>query len=102
MIEKKDIALERAILIGIITKDQDESKLNEYLDELAFLTYTAGGEAVKRFSQKLDVPNSKTFIGTGKIEEVRQFVEENDIGTAIFDDELSAAQERNISKILNL
>ncbi len=101
MIEKKDIALERAVLIGIITKDQDEVKSKEYLDELEFLTFTAGGYAIKRFTQKMDMPNPKTFIGTGKMEDVRQFIENNDIGTAIFDDELSAAQERNISKILD-
>ena len=101
MIEKKDIALERAVLIGVITKDQDEVKSKEYLDELEFLTFTAGGYAIKRFTQKMDMPNPKTFIGTGKMEDVRQFIEDNDIGTAIFDDELSSAQERNISKILN-
>ncbi|MBJ6367577.1 GTPase HflX [Snuella sedimenti] len=101
MLEKKDVTLEKAVLIGIITKDQDEIKSKEYLDELAFLTYTAGGDVVKRFTQKMDMPNPKTFIGTGKMEDVRQYIEDNDIGTAIFDDELSAAQERNISKILN-
>ncbi|PWK20353.1 GTPase HflX [Xanthomarina spongicola] len=100
MIEKKDIALERAVLIGVVTKEQNEEMSKEYLDELEFLTYTAGGEVVKRFTQKMDMPNPKTFIGTGKIEDVRKFISENDIGTAIFDDELSAAQERNISKIL--
>ncbi|MDO6595628.1 GTPase HflX [Oceanihabitans sp. 2_MG-2023] len=100
MIEKKDIALERAVLIGVITKNQDEDKSQEYLDELEFLTFTAGGEVLKRFTQKLDTPNPKTFIGTGKMEDVRKFIEKNNIGTAIFDDELSAAQERNISKIL--
>ncbi len=102
MIEKKNIALEKAVLIGIITKDQDEIQSKEYLDELEFLTYTAGGEVIKRFTQKMDMPNSKTFIGSGKMEDVRQFIEENKVGTAIFDDELSAAQERNISKILNV
>ena len=102
MIEKKDIALERAVLIGVITKDQNEEKSKEYLDELEFLTFTAGGYAVKRFTQKMDMPNPKTFIGTGKIEEVRKYIEEHDISTAIFDDELSSAQERNISKILNV
>tara|TARA_R110001583_G_scaffold121433_11_gene272673 strand:- start:235 stop:1449 length:1215 start_codon:yes stop_codon:yes gene_type:complete len=102
MIEKKDIALEKAVLIGIITKDQGEEKSREYLDELEFLTFTAGGYAVKRFTQKMDMPNPKTFIGTGKMDEVRQFIEDNDVSTAIFDDELSAAQERNISKILNV
>jgi len=101
MLEKKDIALEKAVLIGVITKTQDEDKSKEYLDELEFLTYTAGGEVLKRFTQKMDMPNPKTFIGTGKMEAVRQYIEDNDVGTAIFDDELSAAQERNISKILN-
>ncbi|GAA4235171.1 GTPase HflX [Postechiella marina] len=100
MIEEKDLNLERAVLIGVITKDQNEEKSKEYLDELEFLTFTAGGYAVKRFTQKMDMPNPKTFIGTGKMEDVRQFIEQNDIGTAIFDDELSSAQERNISKIL--
>lgn len=101
MIEKKDVSLERAVLIGVVTKDQDEAKSKEYLDELEFLTYTAGGEVVKRFTQKMEMPNPKTFLGTGKMEDVRQFIDENDVGTAIFDDELSASQERNISKILN-
>ena len=101
MLEQKNIELEKAVLIGIVTKEQDEAKSKEYLDELEFLTYTAGGEVVKRFSQKMEMPNPKTFIGTGKIEDVQQFIKENDIGTAIFDDELSPAQERNISKILN-
>ena len=96
------MGLEKAVLIGIVTKEQDEEKSKEYLDELEFLTYTAGGETVKRFTQKMDIPNPKTFIGTGKMEEVRQFIKENDIDTVIFDDELSAAQERNISKILDV
>ena len=102
MIEKKNVALEKAVLIGIITKDQDEVQSKEYLDELEFLTYTAGGEVLARFTQKMDMPNPKTFIGSGKMEDVRQFIDENKVGTAIFDDELSAAQERNISKILNV
>ncbi|MEY8849333.1 GTPase HflX [Psychroserpens sp. XS_ASV72] len=101
MLEKKNIDLEKAVLIGVITKEQNEDQSKEYLDELEFLTYTAGGEVLKRFTQKMDMPNPKTFIGTGKIEEVQQFIKEHDVGTAIFDDELSAAQERNISKILN-
>jgi GTP-binding protein HflX len=100
MLESKNISLEKAVLIGIITKDQDETKSKEYLDELEFLTYTAGGNVVKRFTQKMDMPNPKTFIGSGKMEDVRRFIEEQEVGTAIFDDELSAAQERNISKIL--
>jgi len=101
MLEKKDIDLEKTVLVGVVTKNQDVDKSNEYLDELEFLTYTAGGKVLKRFTQKMDAPNPKTFIGTGKIEEVRQFIEEHQIGTAIFDDELSSAQERNISKILD-
>ena len=96
------MGLEKAVLIGIVTKDQDEAKLKEYLDELEFLTFTAGGYAVKRFTQKMDMPNAKTFIGSGKMEDVSEFIKKNDIDTAIFDDELSAAQERNISKILNV
>ena len=101
MLEKKDIELESVVLIGIITQDQDEEQSKEYLDELEFLTYTAGGDVVKRFTQKMTQPNPKTFIGTGKMEEVTNFVKENEVGTVIFDDELSPAQERNISKILN-
>ncbi|WP_299556751.1 GTPase HflX [Seonamhaeicola sp.] len=102
MIEKKDVALEKAVLIGIITKDQNEAQSKEYLDELEFLTYTAGGDVLKRFTQKMDMPNPRTFIGSGKMEDVKRFIEEHEVGTAIFDDELSAAQERNISKILNV
>jgi len=100
MIEKKNIALEKAVLIGVITREQDADSSKEYLDELEFLTYTAGGEVIKRFTQKMDMPNPKTFIGTGKMEDVRVFIEANNVGTAIFDDELSPAQERNISAIL--
>jgi len=101
MIEKKDNTLEKAVLIGVITRAQNEAQSREYLDELEFLTFTAGGEVVKRFTQKMDMPNPKTFIGTGKIQDVERFIKDNEIGTAIFDDELSPAQERNISKILD-
>jgi len=101
MIEKKNIDLEKVVLIGAITKDQDEKKSKEYLDELEFLTYTAGGDVVKRFTQKMDMPNPKTFIGSGKMIDVQKFIDDHEIGTAIFDDELSPAQERNISKILD-
>ena len=101
MIEKKDSNLELAVLVGVITKSQNEEQSKEYLDELSFLTYTAGGEVIKRFTQKMDMPNPKTFIGSGKMKDLEEFIKENKIGTAIFDDELSAAQERNISKILN-
>ena len=102
MLEKQEIQYEKVILVGLITKDQDEIKSAEYLDELAFLAYTAGGQVARRFTQKLDVPNPKTFIGTGKMEEVKIYIDENDVTTAIFDDELSPAQQKNIEKILQV
>lgn len=101
MIETREAISEKAVLIGIITQHQDEKQSEEYLDELEFLTLTAGGVAVKRFVQKLDKPNPKTFLGTGKLEEVRAYIESQNIGTAIFDDELSPAQLRNIENFLN-
>jgi GTP-binding protein HflX len=93
--------LENTILIGVITGDQDKEKSKEYLDELEFLTTTAGGTVVKRYTQNLDTPNPKTFLGSGKIKEVLDFIELVKVQTVIFDDELSPAQERNISKIFN-
>ena len=102
MLEKQEIQYEKVILVGLITKDQDEIKSAEYLDELAFLAYTAGGQVARRFTQKLDVPNPKTFIGTGKMEEVKIYIDENEVTTAIFDDELSPAQQKNIEKILQV
>ena len=101
MIEKKDLNLEKAVLVGIITKSQNDIQSKEYLDELEFLTFTAGGNVIKRFAQKIDMPNPKTFIGSGKINELQEYIKEFNIRTAIFDDELSAAQEKNISKLLN-
>ncbi|MCC7520657.1 MAG: GTPase HflX, partial [Flavobacteriaceae bacterium] len=98
MIDYTIKVIEKAVLIGLITPSQNEEKSKEYLDELEFLTLTAGGEAVKRFVQKLEFPNPKTFLGTGKLEEVKKYIKENDIGTVIFDDELSPAQLRNIEK----
>ncbi len=100
MIEKREASIEKVVLVGVITQEQDEEKSKEYLDELQFLTYTAGGEVKKRFTQKLEYPNPKTFIGMGKLEEVRLFIKEEDIDTVIFDDELSPAQLRNIEKLL--
>ena len=93
--------MEKTVLIGVITIDQGIEKAMDYLDELAFLTLTAGGTVTKIFTQKLNNPIPKTFIGEGKIIEIREYVKEHDIQTVIFDDELSATQERNISKILN-
>ena len=87
---------EKAVLVGLITPEQNEQKVREYLDELAFLADTAGVEAVKRFYQKLDYPNSVTFVGSGKLQEIKEYVVENEIGLVIFDDELSAKQLRNI------
>ncbi len=101
MIEKKKLEYEKAVLIGVISQLQDEEKSKEYLDELEFLTFTAGGESVKRFTQKLDVPNPKTFIGTGKLDEVKTYINNHSIQTAIFDDELNPAQLRNIEKVLD-
>jgi GTP-binding protein HflX len=101
MLEKEVINFERTVIVGIVTQQQNEEKLNEYLDELAFLTFTAGGEVIKRFFQKLERPNPKTFLGTGKMDEINYYIKENNISTVIFDDELSPSQQKNISKILD-
>ncbi len=101
MLEKEVINFEKTVVVGIVTQNQSEEKLNEYLDELEFLTFTAGGEVIKRFSQKMERPNPKTFVGTGKIEEINLFVKENKISTVIFDDELSPSQQKNISRIID-
>lgn len=100
MLDKKSIAYEKTVLIGVLNREQNEEKVNEFLDELEFLTYTAGGEVLKRFIQRMDVPNPKTLIGSGKMMEVADYVEEHEIGSVIFDDELSPAQQRNIEKQL--
>lgn len=102
MIEKEKINFEKTVIVGIVTQNQDEEKLNEYLDELEFLTFTAGGEVIKRFSQKMDKPNPKTFVGTGKLEEIAVFIKENNISTIIFDDELTPSQQKNITKIFDI
>lgn len=101
MLEKETINFEKTIIVGIVTQNQSEEKLKEYLDELEFLTFTAGGEVVKRFSQKMERPNPKTFLGTGKIEEINLYVIEKGISTIVFDDELSPSQQKNISKIID-
>jgi GTP-binding protein HflX len=101
MLEKEIINFERTVIVGIVTQNQNEEKLKEYLDELEFLTYTAGGEVIKRFSQKLEKPNPKTFLGTGKMDEISSYIKEKHISTVIFDDELSPSQQKNISKILD-
>jgi GTP-binding protein HflX len=101
MLEKEKIDFEKTIIVGIVTQLQNEEKLNEYLDELEFLTYTAGGQVVKRFTQKMDKPNPKTFVGTGKLEDIKYYIKDNDIKTVIFDDELTPAQQKNITRELD-
>lgn len=101
MLEKEKKNFEKTVLVGVVTQSQSEEKLKEYLDELEFLTFTAGGEVIKRFWQKMDRPNPKTFLGTGKMDEIHLYVKENDITTVIFDDELSPSQQKNISKLLD-
>ncbi|MBE9480744.1 MAG: GTPase HflX [Bacteroidetes bacterium] len=92
---------ETAILVGLITKQQYKEKINEYLDELEFLIDTAGGIPVKRFVQTLDIPNSKTFVGSGKLDEIKQYVKTANIDLAVFDDELNPSQIRNLERTLN-
>ncbi len=99
-----EIKKEAAVLVGLITPEQNEEKVNEYLDELAFLAETAGLVPEKRFVQRMDMPNTVTFVGKGKLEEIEEYVkdEENEIGVVIFDDELSARQLRNIERELKI
>jgi GTP-binding protein HflX len=92
---------ETAILVGLISKSQDEETLREYLDELEFLTQTAGATVVKRYTQRLEHPDSRTFIGSGKLNDIQKYVTENGIDLIIFDDELSPAQQRNLEKAVN-
>jgi len=103
MIEKKNIIEkeERALLVGVVQKDQTEQQVQEWLDELAFLAETAGAIAVKRFTQKLQHPDSRTFVGKGKLEEIKNYVQNKDIRIVIFDDELSGSQITNIEKVLD-
>jgi GTP-binding protein HflX len=104
MEQQDNIFLERAILVGLITPEQDERKANEYLDELEFLSDTAGAVTVKKILQRLEYPNSKTFVGTGKLEEIKNYVQDeaNNINLAVFDDELSPAQLRNLETELKI
>ncbi len=104
MIDKKKniVKEEKAILVGVVHKDQTEQQVNEYLDELAFLAETAGAVTVKRFTQKLQHPDSRHFVGKGKLQEIKEYVQGRDIRVAIFDDELSGAQINNIEKELSI
>lgn len=101
MLEKKEAQYEKVVLIGLITREQPEEKLEEYMDELQFLAYTAGAEVAKRFTQRMDKPDSKFFVGSGKLEEIALYAEENEIDTLIFDDELTPSQLKNIEKVVN-
>ena len=94
--------MEKTVIVGLVHKNQNQKKLSEYLDELEFLSYTAGGIVEKRFTQRIDSPNPATLIGKGKMNEILSFIKINKIKTIIFDDELTPAQEKNISKILNI
>lgn len=99
---KTEIYQEKAVLVGLITPEQDAAKAKEYLDELAFLADTAGATPEKYFFQKIDYPNPKTFVGPGKLDEIKAYITANDIGLVIFDDELSPKQLRNIERELNV
>ncbi len=100
MIEKKSLLVEKTLLVGLITPKQSEIISNDFLNELEFLSFTAGGDVVKRFTQKMNLPNPKTLIGKGKLKEVLDFVEKKNIDSVIFDDELSPSQQNNLEKIL--
>lgn len=105
MIDEKTITEdigERAVLVGLITPTQNEAKANEYLAELAFLAETAGAKSEKRFLQRVDNPNPRTFVGKGKLEEIRQYIEDNAIDLAIFDDDLTSKQVQNIENELKV
>ncbi len=97
-----EAVVERAVLVGLVTPTQNEAKATEYLDELAFLADTAGAETVKTFLQKADYPNPRTYVGKGKLEEIRSFIEDNEIGMAIFDDDLTSKQVVNIERELKV
>ena len=100
MIENSKISYEKAVLVGIINSIQSESTVKDYLSELTFLTETAGGIVKKNFIQRVDSPNPKTFIGSGKITEIQNYCKENNVGSVIFDDELSPTQQLNLEKTL--
>jgi len=104
MLDKRNVIQneEKAVLVGVVLKDQTDTQVQEYLDELAFLAETAGAVTVKRFTQKLQHPDSRTFVGKGKLEEIRNYVQGKDIRIVIFDDELSGAQINNIEKALDV
>ena len=99
MIESKKSNFERSVLVGVVNNSQNEEKLNEFLEELEFLSVTAGGKVIRKFKQKINTPNPKTFIGKGKIEEIQEYIKKYDVSIVIFDDELTPTQQANIEKI---
>jgi GTP-binding protein HflX len=104
LLDKKNIIQqeEKAVLVGLVHKDQTDAQVKEYLAELAFLAETAGAKAVKRFTQKLAHPDSRTFVGKGKLEQIKEYIQDKDINLVIFDDELSGSQIQNIEKVLEV
>jgi GTP-binding protein HflX len=102
MLEKQTANAERVVLVGVITQEQDEKKVEEYLGELAFLTRTAGAKPIKKFTQQLTKPNPKTFIGSGKLSEIKEYNKEHNIDTLIFDEELTPSQLRNVEKLMKV
>jgi GTP-binding protein HflX len=100
MIEKNQLTYEKTVLVGIVTSQQNATQSKEYLDELEFLAYTAGGKVLERFTQNIQIPNPKTFIGSGKMQTVADFVKEHEVTTVVFDDELTPAQQSNIEELL--
>ena len=100
MIEKSQLTYEKTVLVGIVSSQQNAMQSKEYLDELEFLAYTAGGQVLKRFTQNIQIPNPKTFIGSGKMQTVAEFVKEHEVTTVVFDDELTPAQQSNIEELL--
>jgi len=102
MIEKKEVFYENVILVGVINNNQNKEKAEDYIKELAFLAETAGGKVLTTFLQKLDKPHPKTFLGSGKLNEIKAYIDDNQVDIVIFDDELSPAQQKNLEKILQV
>lgn len=100
MLEKKEAQYEKVVLVGLITREQTEEKLEEYMQELEFLAYTAGAQVEARFTQRMEKPDSKFFVGSGKLLEIKEFIDEHEIDTVIFDDELTPSQLKNIEKVV--
>lgn len=98
---KEETKMEKAVVVSVIPQGTDEERVKENLDELEFLAETAGARSIRRFTQKVDKANSRTYVGSGKLEEIKAFIEENQCDLVLFDDELSPSQLRNLDKELN-